>query len=156
MELLIIIENLTVTFVTIGVCVINPLALIGIFRLGSLRKETLTPLTYSVFVADMAHIVFLGPVAIYLSWSGITNPPLWLVRVQAFCIIGDVANIASVTLLSIWQTFGIVKPFLFTSVATKKKIWASVILAWIWAFVLAILRVSSDFVFYNHANRYAF
>ena len=154
MEVLEVVKSLTVTLVIVGSLLINPLCILGISRSKSLKKEALTPLTFSVFVADCAQALFLGPFSIYFTWTETTNPPLWLVRIQAFCLVGDVANISSVTLLSLWQTIGIVRPLTFASFASKKKIWGSVALAWIWAFSMAILRVSSHEVFYNVANRY--
>ena len=147
-------QALTVTIVTVGILLINSLLLIGMKRSSSLNKEALTPLTYSIFVGDLIQGLFLGPISSYLSWAGTRDPPLWLVRVHSFYLVGITANNFGVALLSLWQTIGIVKPLRFVSFATKQKIVTSVAVSWIWAALMAILRVSSNEVFYDAVNRY--
>ena len=147
-------ENLTVTIVVIGILILNGVSLTAIVRSRPIREEILTPLTYSVFTADLVQGVFLGLISTYLSWAGITNPPLWVVRVQALGGVGNLGNICSLTFLSLWQTVGIIKPLQFSTLATRTRIWTSVLLAWLWALIVMALRMVSDEIFYNSTNRY--
>ena len=155
MQLLEALQALTVTTVTVGILLVNPLTLIGMKRSSSLSKEALTPIIYSIFVGDLIQGLFLGPISSYLSWAGNRVPPLWLVRVHSFYLVGTAANHSGVALLSLWQTIGIVKPLRFVSLATKQKIVTSVAVSWVWAALLTVLIVSSNEIFYDAVNRYA-
>ena len=85
----------------------------------------------------------------------VSNPSQWLVHrpTQAFYLVGIVANIASVALLSLWQTVAIVKPLAFLNLASKGRVCWSVVVTWIWALVMAVLRVTSDEVKYDAVKR---
>ena len=147
-------KALFVTSVCIGILVVNPLTLLGISRSASLQKDLLTPIIYSVFVSDCVQGVFLGGISVILSWLDLTQPPMWLIRVHTLYLVGIVANIMSVVMLSFWQTLGIIKPMTFQSLLTRRKVLAGLILTWIWAAVMAILYASSDDVFYDVITRY--
>ena len=66
-DILDITENLTTTVVITGILIINPVTLVTITGSASLRKETLVPLVYSVFLANLVQGLFLGPISVYLS-----------------------------------------------------------------------------------------
>ena len=140
-----------VTFVCIGILVVNPLTLLGISRSASLQKDLLTPIIYSVFVSDCVQGVFLGGISVVLSWLDV---PIVANRIHTLYLVGIVANIMSVVMLSFWQSVGILKPMKFQSFLTRGKVLAGLTLTWIWAIIMAILYTSSDDVFYDEITRY--
>ena len=149
-----VIKNLVVTFVTIGNILVNPIILLAIGRSATQRKEILTPLTVSVFVSDLVQGVFVGPVSCYLSWMEIRDPPKWLVCIQSYYLAGLVSSFCSATLLSLFQTIGIIKPLIFPVIVTKKKIWIGVTVTWILALIFPTLRVTFPGIFYDPQTRY--
>ena len=148
-----IIKNLVITLISLGNLIINPLTLLGILRSKTQRREILTPITVSIFVGDIVFGLFMATINTYLAWTDINEPPLWLVRVFTFYIVGIASSTFNVFLLSLWQSICILKPLTFTSFATKKKIWTGLVLSWTWTLILAVLRLTSEGVFYNKVTR---
>ena len=149
-----VIKNLFVTFVSIGNILVNPVILLAIARCATQRKEILTPLTISVFVGDLIHGVFVGPVSCYLSWMEIHDPPKWLVCIQSYYVAGVVSSFCSATLLSLFQTIAITKPLTFPVTVTKKRILSGLTVTWILAIIFPTLRVSFPGFFYDAQTRF--
>ena len=147
------IKNLTVTLVTSGVLIINPLTIIGILCSKKLRSDSMTPVLVSVFMADFLQGIFLGIISTYLSWRHITKPALWIIRFHSFYIFATIANILSVALLAVLQTIAVLKPLRFPVLVTKFKIWILVIMSWIIGIILGTQQAASSNVQYYPVTR---
>ena len=148
-----VVRSIAVSLISIGILTVNPVTLLGIWRTLSVRKEILTPVTFSVFLADFVQGLFLGPISTYLSWGNVINPPEWLVRIHSFYLAGTLANVGSVMLLSLCQTIAIVTPLRFSSLVTKRRVWIGLTFTWVWSFIVAVFRTCSNGIKYNIPTR---
>ena len=146
-------KDLTVTLVTVGVLLINPLTIIGILRSKKLQKEIMTPILVSVFVADFLQGIFLGIISTYISWANIIKPPIWLVRTHCLYLFAITSNIMSVTLLAVLQTIGVLNPLRFPVLVTKFKVWILLMITWITGAVIGTLQAVSSNVRYYPVTR---
>ena len=146
-------KNLVVTIVSVAIVIVNLLTLFCTLRSKTQRKELFTPLTVSIFTGDLIQGLFMVSFNSYISWKNITEPPLWLVRLLSVYIMGIVVSVCIVSLLSFWQTIAIIKPLTFTAFATKKKTWIGVVVVWVWAVFVSLLRITSKEVYYDNTLR---
>ena len=147
------VKNLTVTLVTGGLLIINPLTIIAILCSRKIRNDSITPVLVSIFMTDFLQGIFLGIISTYLSWMNIIKPALWIIRFHSFYLFATTANIMSVTVLAVLQTIAVLKPLRFPVLVTKPKIWILVMITWITGIILGTLQATSSSIKYFPLTR---